>query len=287
MHIENLHKLFVDELKDTYDAEHQLVDALQEMEGAARSPQLKRAFSDHRRQTQGHVQRLERVFRGLGEEPDRKTCKAMKGLISEGQELAEADGDDASVDAGIIGAAQKVEHYEMAAYGTLRTFALTLGREAEARILQETLDEESETDEKLTELAVTTINPEAAEGKGNGNGQGLLAGMLSSLGVRSRSGNGRKGRGSSRTSGGAQTRSSSSSKSSGGSKRGAAAKSGSASRSGSASKRSASSKRGAASKRSASSKSGGSTKRGASTPGRKSAAKKSGSRSRKSSRSKK
>ena len=164
MRIENLEKLFVDQLKDVYDAEHQLVDALGKMEEGASSPQLKRAFSEHRKQTQRQVQRLEQVFAGLGEKPERKTCKGMKGLVGEGEEILDAKGDEAAIDAGLIGAAQKVEHYEMATYGTLRTFAQQLGRSQEARLLQEILDEESQANEKLTALATSGINQNAEEG---------------------------------------------------------------------------------------------------------------------------
>jgi ferritin-like metal-binding protein YciE len=161
MRIENLEKLFVDQLKDVYDAEHQLVDALGKMEEGASSPQLKRAFAEHRKQTQRQVQRLEQVFAGLGEKPERKTCKGMKGLVGEGEEILEAKGDEAAIDAGLIGAAQKVEHYEMATYGTLRTFARQLGRSQEARLLQQILDEESQANEKLTALATSGINQQA------------------------------------------------------------------------------------------------------------------------------
>ena len=181
MRIENLQKLFLEQLKDAYDFEHQLVDALQEMEKGASSTQLKRAFAEHRKQTERQAKRLERVFSSLGEKPERKTCKGMKGLIAEGREILEAKGDEAALDAGLIGAAQKVEHYEMATYGTLRTFAQQLGREQEARLLQEILDEESQANEKLTGLATQGINREAESGKTRESSG--LQDVLGSLGI--------------------------------------------------------------------------------------------------------
>ena len=200
MKIDNLQKLFVDELKDVYDAEHQILDALPKMTEAASSQELKRAFAQHRAETQGQVRRLEQVFRGLGKEPERKECEGMKGLLEEGKEFIDAEGDKDAIDAALISAAQKVEHYEIATYGTLRTFALTLGRRDEAQLLQETLDEEAAADEKLTDIAVSGVNPEATEGNGNGRSRGGLAGLLSSFGIRSRStassGGGRKSSGS-------------------------------------------------------------------------------------------
>ncbi len=159
--LENLEKLYVDELKDAYDFEHQILDALPKMEEAAVSPQLKEAFREHREQTRGQVKRLEQVFNMLGRDADRKTCKGMKGLIDEGEEYIKAKGDDATIDAALVSAAQRVEHYEMAVYGTLRTFARALGHTEQANLLQQTLDEESKTDEKLTRLAESGINVEA------------------------------------------------------------------------------------------------------------------------------
>ena len=159
--LENLEKLYVDELKDAYDFEHQILDALPKMEEAAVSSQLKEAFREHREQTRGQVKRLEQVFNMLGRDADRKTCKGMKGLIAEGDEYIKAKGDDATIDAALVSAAQRVEHYEMAVYGTLRTFARALGHADQANLLQQTLDEESKTDEKLTRLAESGINVEA------------------------------------------------------------------------------------------------------------------------------
>lgn len=162
--LENLETLYVDELKDAYDFEHQLLDALTKMEEAANTGELKQAFGEHRRQTENQVRRLEQVFRSLGRQAERKTCKGMKGLIHEGEEYIKAKGDEATLDAALISAAQRVEHYEMAVYGTLRTYAQALGHEDQARLLGQTLDEESAADEKLTLLARSGINAEALQG---------------------------------------------------------------------------------------------------------------------------
>ena len=153
--------LLVAQLKDLYDAEHRLVDALPKMASAASSPHLKEAFLDHLDQTREHVHRLEKVFGILGLQPERETCQAMKGLIAEGGEVMEAKGDAAVRDAALIAASQRVEHYEMAAYGSARTFAQRLGFAPAASLLQATLDEEGAADKKLTELAVSEINEQA------------------------------------------------------------------------------------------------------------------------------
>lgn len=157
----NLNDLFIHQMKDLYDAEQRLTDALPKMAEAASNPELRAAFSEHLTQTQTHVRRLEDVFRRLGCEPDRETCHGMKGLIDEGSEIIKAAGDDDTRDAGLIAAAQKVEHYEIASYGTSRTFARELGMEDIAQTLQQTLDEEGDTDKRLTELAEMRINPQA------------------------------------------------------------------------------------------------------------------------------
>jgi ferritin-like metal-binding protein YciE len=154
----NLQDLFVQQLKDLYDAEQQLTQALPQMAEAASSADLRDAFNMHYRQTQEHVRRLEQVFRGINCEPDSESCPAMRGLIKEGQEMISAKGDPTVRDAGLIAAAQRVEHYEMAGYGTVRTFAHQLGRDDLARILQQTLDEEGQTDKMLTSLAERGIN---------------------------------------------------------------------------------------------------------------------------------
>ncbi len=154
--------LFMDQLQDLYDAEQRLTKALPKMAEAAHSPQLKSAFEMHLRQTENHVRRLERAFQMCNATPKAKTCQAMKGLIAEGEEIISANGDPEVKDAGLIAAAQRVEHYEIAGYGTARTFAQQLGHQDCARLLQETLDEEGETDKKLTQIAETTINAHAA-----------------------------------------------------------------------------------------------------------------------------
>ncbi|MEY2559788.1 MAG: hypothetical protein QOG51_203 [Verrucomicrobiota bacterium] len=163
MAMDSLKDLYVDELKDLYNAENQLLKALPKMAKKASAPELKRAFQDHLAQTEGHVNRLEKIFKGLGEKPTGKTCKAMKGLVEEGKEIIEEDGDGSVLDAALIGAAQRVEHYEIAGYGVVRTFASLLGENSAMDLLQRTLNEEAETDKKLTGLAESIINVEAGE----------------------------------------------------------------------------------------------------------------------------
>jgi ferritin-like metal-binding protein YciE len=161
MKLETLKDLFVEELRDLYSAENQILKALPKMEKAATSPQLKAAFQEHLEQTEGHVERLEKIFSKLGEKPSGKTCKAMEGLVEEGSEMIHEKAEPAVKDAGLIAAAQRVEHYEMAGYGTVRTFAQHLQMDDFAKLLQETLDEEESTDEKLTKLAESNINLQA------------------------------------------------------------------------------------------------------------------------------
>jgi len=161
MSMDSLKDLYVDELKDLYNAENQLVKALPKMAKKASAPELKRAFQDHLEQTKGHVARLEKIFKGLDEKPTGKTCKAMKGLVEEGKEIIDEDGDGSVLDAALIGAAQRVEHYEMAGYGVVRTFASLLGENSAAAVLQKTLDEEGAADKKLTALAESIINVQA------------------------------------------------------------------------------------------------------------------------------
>jgi ferritin-like metal-binding protein YciE len=161
MKLDTLQKLYADELRDLYNAENQLLKALPKMAKAASSEDLKDAFEKHLEQTKGHVERLERVFEELGEKPKGKTCRAMKGLIEEGSEILKEDGEDSVIDAGIIVAAQKVEHYEIASYGSVRTFAHLLGQNKAAELLQTTLDEEAETNQLLNRLAESIVNPEA------------------------------------------------------------------------------------------------------------------------------
>lgn len=163
MSMNSLKELYIDELKDLYNAENQLLKALPKMAKKASAPELKRAFQDHLTQTQGHVDRLEKIFKGLGEKPTGKTCKAMKGLVEEGKEVIDEDGDESVLDAALIGAAQRVEHYEIAGYGVVRTFASLLGEDDAMGLLQRTLNEEAEADKKLTKLAESIINVEASE----------------------------------------------------------------------------------------------------------------------------
>lgn len=156
-----LKELYVDELRDIYDAEEQLTKALPKMAKAATSDELRSGFEEHLEQTKGHVQRLEQIFESLGEKPKGKKCKGMQGLIAEGKEMMEEEDLEGEVlDAGLISAAQRVEHYEIAAYGCVRTYANLLGDTDAASLLEETLEEEKETDQKLTELS-ETINVEA------------------------------------------------------------------------------------------------------------------------------
>jgi ferritin-like metal-binding protein YciE len=150
---QGLKELYIDELKDLYSAENQLVKALPKMAKAASSDELRQGFEQHLEQTKGHVQRLEKIFQALGESPKGKTCKGMQGLIEEGSEATEENYEDTVMDAALIGAAQRVEHYEIAGYGTVRSMAETLGENNHVSLLEETLEEEKETDEKLTELA--------------------------------------------------------------------------------------------------------------------------------------
>jgi len=164
MKIDSLDILLEEELKDIYSAEKQLLKALPKMAKKASSDELRTAFEEHLTVTEGQVTRLEEVFEVLGKTAKAKTCKAMEGLIEEATELMEEDADDAVMDAGLIAAAQKVEHYEIASYGTVRTWANLCGKEDAAELLQETLDEEAEADQKLTELAESLVNPAAEEG---------------------------------------------------------------------------------------------------------------------------
>jgi ferritin-like metal-binding protein YciE len=153
-----LQHLLVHEVQDLYDAEKQLIEALPRMAEKAAHPQLKAAFQSHLRETEQQVRRLEQIASLLAVEPDEVTCKAMKGLIKEGEEIIREGKDPAVIDAGLIGAAQKVEHYEMAGYGTARAHAQNLGLIEVARLLQQSLDEEAGANEKLNRLAVGTIN---------------------------------------------------------------------------------------------------------------------------------
>jgi len=161
--ISTLEDAYIEQLRDLYNAETQLVKALPKMAKAAHSEELKNGFLEHLEQTKGHVSRLEQIFEELDEKPSGKKCQAMAGLVEEGAETIDEDAVPAVKDALLIAAAQRVEHYEIAGYGTVKTFAQILGHDEAAKLLEETLQEEVETDEKLTEAA-QTIDAEANEG---------------------------------------------------------------------------------------------------------------------------
>jgi len=160
MKLETLNELLIEQLQDLYSAENQIIEALPKMAEAASSPELKRAFQEHLRQTEGQVERLEQCFEQLDTEAEGNECKGRKGLLEEGEDLMDEDAEPEVLDAGLIAAAQRVEHYEIAGYGCARTYAQLLGLKEVASSLQQTLNEEKETDQKLTELA-ESINVEA------------------------------------------------------------------------------------------------------------------------------
>jgi ferritin-like metal-binding protein YciE len=163
--LESLEGLLQDELKDIYDAEKQITKALPKMAKKASSEELRQAFEEHLRQTEQQIERLEEVFEQLELPARGKKCEGMRGLLEEGQAMMSEAGDDATRDALMIASAQKVEHYEIAAYGTLRTWANLLGKSEVAGLLEETLEEEKETDQRLTGIAESLVNPEAAKGE--------------------------------------------------------------------------------------------------------------------------
>ena len=163
MEISDLQDLYLDELRDCLHAENQLIKALPKMAKKASNPQLKKAFETHLRETEGQIQRLQKIFDRLGKKPTGKKCAAMAGLVEEGKEMMGEDMDEDTMDAALISIAQKVEHYEIASYGTVRTWAQLMGDDQTAKLLQQTLDEEGKTDKLLTELAESSINVEAAQ----------------------------------------------------------------------------------------------------------------------------
>jgi ferritin-like metal-binding protein YciE len=164
MQMKTLEDLYLHELQDLYDAENQILQALPKMAEAASSEELRRAFTEHVEETKRQREKLEQVFEDLDEKPKKVKCYGMEGLIKEGQELIKEKGSDGAVlDAGLIAAAQKVEHYEIASYGTVRTFAHQLGREKAAKLLDQILQEESKTNEKLTKIAESKVNQQAAK----------------------------------------------------------------------------------------------------------------------------
>jgi ferritin-like metal-binding protein YciE len=161
----SLHELYLEELKDLYDAENQIIKALPKMVDAASSEELQGALTEHLEVTRGQAKRLEQIFQNMGEKLKAEKCKGMEGLIKEGSDILSEDMDEDVKDAAIISAAQRIEHYEMAGYGTVRTWANLLGETEAESLLQETLDEEKEADEKLNELA-EEINVQAESGEG-------------------------------------------------------------------------------------------------------------------------
>ena len=164
MKTNSLKDLYLDEIKDLYDAEHQIIKALPNLIDATSSEELRSALTEHLETTKQQAERLEQIFEMMGEKAKGKKCKGMEGVIKEGSEVIEENDDDEVRDAGIIAAAQRVEHYEIAAYGTAHTYARLLGDEASAELLEQTLNEEKDADRKLTELA-EQINVEAAKGQ--------------------------------------------------------------------------------------------------------------------------
>jgi ferritin-like metal-binding protein YciE len=170
--MKNLQELFVDQLKDVYNAEKQLIKALPRMAKAATTAALRQAFEDHLAVTKQQVERLDSVFEAVGARPGRKRCAAMEGLVQEGQELIEEAPPPEVLDAGLIAAAQRVEHYEIAAYGTLRSYAKTLGHKDAVKLLERTLKEEEATDKQLSELAEGGVNRDAVAPADEGRGDG-------------------------------------------------------------------------------------------------------------------
>ena len=165
MALDSLRQLYVEQLQDLYSAENQILKALPKMAEAATHAQLREGFQLHLRQTEEHVRRLEDLFRSLGERPGGVTCEGMKGLLKEGEKTMKEKADSDVLDAALIADAQRVEHYEIAGYGCVRTYARLLGRQQDVDLLQRTLDEEGQTDQKLTQLAESVINLDAAKGE--------------------------------------------------------------------------------------------------------------------------
>ena len=161
MALDSLEKLFVEELKDTYNGEKQLLKALKKMSKAATDKTLSKAFSDHLAETEKQVERLEQVFESIDLAPRGKMCEGIKGIVEEGNKMMEEDGDEDVKDAALIASAQRAEHYEIAAYGTLRHYAERLGYTKAEKLLAQTLDEEKAADEKLNVIAKRLVNPKA------------------------------------------------------------------------------------------------------------------------------
>jgi ferritin-like metal-binding protein YciE len=166
MKVNSLQELFVDELKDVYDAEHQIIKALPKLIKATSSPKLREGLEEHLEQTKGQVNRLEQIFEGLGEAAKAKKCDGIRGILEEGEKSISEGEKGAVLDAGIIAGAQRVEHYEMAAYGSLKTWAAQLGNKEAAKLLEETLSEEKAADEKLSKIAESSVNAQALKASG-------------------------------------------------------------------------------------------------------------------------
>lgn len=198
MKLDSLEDLFLHELKDLLSAEKQLVKALPKMAKGAANDSLRAAFEEHLGQTKTHVERLEKIFSTLGKPPRAEHCKAMEGLIEEGGDLLKEEGQDFVKDAAMIGAAQRVEHYEISAYGTARTLAELLGNRQAAKLLQQTLDEEKETDKKLTELALHEIQADS-EAIDESDVDGDVAEVATTVGATASPRNGRSTRGSAKS----------------------------------------------------------------------------------------
>jgi ferritin-like metal-binding protein YciE len=162
MSLDSLDKLFLEELRDMYNGEKQITRALPKMAKAAESPELQQAFTKHLKETEGQIQRLEKIFQQLGEAVRGKTCKGLQGILEEGKDVLEEDSEEAVLDAALIAGAQKVEHYEIASYGCLRTYAQLLGHTEAVKLLEQTLAEEEAADKKLTQLGESGINQAAA-----------------------------------------------------------------------------------------------------------------------------
>lgn len=161
MTLNNLRDLYVEQLRDLYNAEQQLTEALPKMAKAASHSELRQAFESHLKETREQAQRIEKIFQDLGESPSGEKCEAMEGLIEEGSAMIEKDADEDVRDAGLIAAAQRVEHYEIAGYGTVATYAELLDRSEDHKVLTRTLEEEKEADKKLNRIAKEIVNPEA------------------------------------------------------------------------------------------------------------------------------
>jgi ferritin-like metal-binding protein YciE len=165
MKVNSLRELFISELKDIYDAEQQIVKALPDMVKASSTPELREAFQEHLEQTRDHVRRLEQIFQGCGEEAKAKKCDGLRGILKEGEDAIDLDGDATTRDAALIAGAQRVEHYEIAVYGSLRSWANQIGDSRSASLLEETLNEEKSADEKLTQIAERSVNVSATQAR--------------------------------------------------------------------------------------------------------------------------